>query len=229
MLQTVVLEKIPDSSLDYKEIKPVNPKGNQPWTFIRRTDAEAEAPILWLSDAKSWLIGKDPDAGRDWRQEEKGTSEDKWIASLTQWTWVWANSGRWWRTGKPGMLQSMRSAKSWIQLNSWTTMSNSHIPTTCILHLSSAILALSHIHPLSNHHSILFTFMCTYFLVSFRYPYTLSLDIACLSLQFNICLHHFLDKFFLKYILEIKKMWCVYTMEYYSAIKRNEIGSYLEM
>ena len=182
MLQTVVLEKTPDSSLDCKEIKPVNPKGNQPWIFIRRTDAEAEAPIFWLPDAKSWLIGKDPDAGKDWRQEEKGTSEDKWITSLTQWTWVWANSGSWWRTGKPGMLQYMRSAKSWTQLNNRTTaMSNSHIPTIYILHLSFDILALSPIHPLSNHHSILFTFMCTYFLVSFRHQYTLSLGIACLS------------------------------------------------
>ena len=182
MLQTVVLEKTPDSSLDCKEIQPVNPKGNQPWIFIRRTDAEAEALILWLPDAQSWLIGKDPDAGKDWRQEEKGTSEYKWIASLTQWTWVWANSGSWWRTEKPGMLQYMRSAKSWTRLNNRTiAMSNSHIPTIYILHLSFAILALSRIHPLSNHHSILFTFMCTYFLVSFRHQYTLSLDKACLS------------------------------------------------
>ena len=75
--QIVVLEKILESPLDYKEIKPVNPKGNQPWIFIGRTDAEAEAPILWLLDAKSWLIGKDPDAGKDWRQQEKGATEDE--------------------------------------------------------------------------------------------------------------------------------------------------------
>jgi len=82
-------------SLDWKEIKPVNPKGNQPWTFIGRTDAEAEAPILWPPDEKSRLIGRDPDAVKDWRQEEKGTTEDDgWMASATQWTWVWASSSK---------------------------------------------------------------------------------------------------------------------------------------
>ena len=74
---TVVLEKALKSLLDYKEIKPVNPKGNQSWIFIGRTDAEAETPILWPPDVKNWLTGKDPDAGKDWRQEEKGTIEDK--------------------------------------------------------------------------------------------------------------------------------------------------------
>ena len=73
----MVLEKTLVSPLDCKEIKPVNPKGNQPWIFIKRTDAEAEAPILWPLDVKSQLIGKDPDAGRDWGQEEKGTTEDE--------------------------------------------------------------------------------------------------------------------------------------------------------
>ena len=65
------------SLLDFKEIKPVNPKGNQSWIFIERTDAEAEAPKLWQPDMKNWLIGKDPDAGKDWRHEEKGTTEDE--------------------------------------------------------------------------------------------------------------------------------------------------------
>ena len=69
--QIVVLEKTLESPLDCKEIKPVNPKGNQPWIFIGRTDAKAEAPMLWPSDAKSWLIRKDPDAGKDWRQKKK--------------------------------------------------------------------------------------------------------------------------------------------------------------
>ena len=76
---TVVLEKTLESSLDCKEIKPVNPKGNQSWIFIRKTDAEAEAPILWPPDVKSWLIGKDHDAGKDWRQEDKETTEDKLV------------------------------------------------------------------------------------------------------------------------------------------------------
>ena len=73
----VVLEKSLERPLDCKEIKPVNPKGNQSWVFIGRTDPEAEAPILWTPDAKNWLTGKDPDAGRDWRQEKKGMTEDE--------------------------------------------------------------------------------------------------------------------------------------------------------
>ena len=70
-------------------------KGNQSWIFIGRTDAEAEAPLFWPPDVKNWLIGRDPGAGKDWRQVEKGTTEDGWdgwMASLTQWTWVWASS-----------------------------------------------------------------------------------------------------------------------------------------
>ena len=75
-IQAVVLEKTRESSLDCK-IKSVHPKGNQSWMFIGRTDAEAETPILWPPDAKNWLIWKDPDAGKDWRHEEKGTTEDE--------------------------------------------------------------------------------------------------------------------------------------------------------
>jgi len=75
----VVLEKTLESPLDCKEIKPVNPKGNQPWIFIGRTDAEIEAPVLWPPDVKSWLIEKDPDAGKDWKQKEKGTAEDEMV------------------------------------------------------------------------------------------------------------------------------------------------------
>ena len=73
---TVMLGKTLESALDCKEIQPVNPKGNQSWTFTDRTDAEAETPILWPPDVKNWLTGKDPDARKDWRQEEKGTTED---------------------------------------------------------------------------------------------------------------------------------------------------------
>ena len=75
----MVLEKTLESPLDSKEIKSVNPKGNQRWIFIGRTDAEAEAPILWLSDVKTQLIGKDPDAEKDWRQVEKGVAEDEMV------------------------------------------------------------------------------------------------------------------------------------------------------
>ena len=73
---TVVLEKTLEGPLDSKAIQPVHPKGNQSWLFIGRTDVEAETPILWPPDAKSWLIGKDPDAGKDWGQEDKGMTED---------------------------------------------------------------------------------------------------------------------------------------------------------
>ena len=79
---TVVLEKTLESPLDSKKIKLVNSKGEWSWIFIGRTDAKAEAPILWPSDAKNWLIGKDPDAGKDWRQEEKGTTE-RWLDGIT--------------------------------------------------------------------------------------------------------------------------------------------------
>ena len=185
---TVVLEKTLESPLDSKEIQPVHPKGDQSWVFIGRTDVEGETPVLWPPDSKSWLTGKDPDSGNDWRQEEKGMTEDEmvgwhhrfngcgfgwapgvgdgqgglaycsswhckeldmtewlnwtelkwcyyfqhlqmthwkrlwcwerlkaggegdnrgwdgWMALPTQSTWVWASSGSWWWTGKPGML-----------------------------------------------------------------------------------------------------------------------------
>ena len=77
--QIVVWEKALESPLDCNEIKPVNPKRNQPWTLIGKTDPEAEAPILWQPDAKSQLIGKDPDTGKDWGQEEKGLTENEMI------------------------------------------------------------------------------------------------------------------------------------------------------
>ena len=76
--QIVVLERL-ESPVDSKEMKPVNPKGNQPWIFIGRADAEAEAPVPWPPDLKSWLIGKDPNAGKDWRQKEKGETEDEMV------------------------------------------------------------------------------------------------------------------------------------------------------
>ena len=103
---TVVLEKTLESPLDCKEIQPVHPKGDQSWILIGRTDPDAETPILWPPDAKSWLIWKDPDGGKDWGQEENGMT-DGWIASQTQWTWIWVDSGSWWWTVKPGILRFM--------------------------------------------------------------------------------------------------------------------------
>ena len=117
---TVVLKKTLESPLDCK-IKPVNPERNQSWIFIRRTDAEA--PILWSPDAKSQLIRKDPTAGKDRRQKEKGMTGDEmvgWHHRLNG-HWVWASSRRWWRTVKPGVLQSMGSQRTGHQLSNWKT------------------------------------------------------------------------------------------------------------
>ena len=101
---TVVLEKTLESPLDCTEIQPVHPKGNQSWLFIGRTDVEAETPMLLPPDVKNWLIWKDPDSGKDWRQEN-GKTEDEmvhWVDNgPTQWTWVWVNSRSWWWTGRP--------------------------------------------------------------------------------------------------------------------------------
>ena len=124
---TMVLEKTLESPLDSKEIKPVNPKGNPSWIFIGRTDPEAEAPN-WPPNVKSQLTGKDLDAGRDWRREEKGTTGgwDGWMASPTWWTWVWVN---------PGSLVMNREAwgaavhgvsKSQTRLNDWTELNQMH-------------------------------------------------------------------------------------------------------
>ena len=118
---TVALEKTLGSPLDCKEIQPVHPKGNQLWIFIGRTDAEAETPILWPPDEKNWLIWKDPDAGKAWRWEEKGTTRrwDGWMASPTQWTWVWVNSREAWSAAVYGVTKSRTWLSGWIELN-WT-------------------------------------------------------------------------------------------------------------
>ena len=107
MPSTVVLEKTPESPLDSMEIKPVNLKGNQPWIFIGRTDAEAEAPVFWSSDVHRWLIGKVPDAGKDWEQKEKGVTEDEMAGWHHRLTWIWANSGKYQRKG------SLACCSSW--------------------------------------------------------------------------------------------------------------------
>ena len=107
---------------DCKEVQPVHSKGDQSWVFFGRTDAKAETPVLWPPPAKNWLIGKDSDAGRDWGQEEKGTTGwDGWMASPTRWTWVWVNSGSWWWTGRPDVLQFMGSQRVW---HDWVTELN---------------------------------------------------------------------------------------------------------
>ena len=115
---TIVLEKILESPMDCKEIKPVNPKGNQPWIFTGRT--EAEAPILWPPDEKSWLIRKDPDSGRDWRHEDKGTIEDKmvgWHHRLNR--HEFERSGRWCKAGKLACCSPWDCKES--DMSNWTT------------------------------------------------------------------------------------------------------------
>ena len=107
------LEKTLESPLDCKEIQPVHSEGDHPWDFFGRNDAKAETPVLWPPHIKSWLIGKDSDAGRDWGQEEKGTTEDEmagWHHRLDG-RWVWGNSGSWWWTGRPGVLRFMGSQR----------------------------------------------------------------------------------------------------------------------
>ena len=114
---TVVLEKTLERPLDFVEIKPVNPKENQSWIFIGRTDAEAETPVLWPSDAKNWHIWEDPGAGKDWRWKEKGTTEDEMVG-WHHWlnAWVWVSSRSWWWIGRPGVLQTVglrRVGQNW--------------------------------------------------------------------------------------------------------------------
>ena len=120
---TVVLARTLDSLLDYKEIQPVNP--NQPWIFIGRTEVEAETPVVWPPDVKNQLIGKDPGAGKDWRPEEKGTTEDKMVGwhhwcdgSEVDMTWVWdlEIDREAWNDSILGF------AKSWPWLSDWTDL-----------------------------------------------------------------------------------------------------------
>ena len=125
---TVVLEKILESPLVCKEIQPVHPKGNQSWILTGRTDAEAETSILWPSDAKNWLIGKDPDAGKDWRQEEKGTTEDEMVGlyqsmdmSLSKlWDLVMGREAR--QAVVHGVTKSRTWLSNWTELNVWQKM-----------------------------------------------------------------------------------------------------------
>ena len=124
MLLNCGVEKTLESPLDYKEIQLVHPKRDQAWVFIGSSDAEAETPVLWPPHAKSWLIWKDRDAGGLRAGEGDDRGWDGWMASPTQWAWVWVDSGSWWWTGwtgRPGVLWFMGSQRVW---HDWATELN---------------------------------------------------------------------------------------------------------
>ena len=144
-----------ESPLDCKEIPAVHPKGDQSWVFIGRTDAEAESPILWPHHAKSWLIGKEPDTGREgtgWEGDDRGW--DGWMASPTRWAWAWVNSRSLWWTWRPGTLRFMWSQKSDTteQLN-WLRDSALKLPLSLLLTIGflTSLEEFSYLAVLSHH------------------------------------------------------------------------------
>ena len=157
---TVVLEKTLESPLDCKELQPVHPKGNQSWVFIGRSDVEAETPKLWPPDEKSWLIWKDPDAGKDWGQEEKGTTEDEivgWHHWLSGHEFGWAPEVG---VGQGGLACCSSQSCKQTRLSDWTDLHlggdlygcayvQKFIRTLCYSHPSLEVLSMGH--QLENH------------------------------------------------------------------------------
>ena len=143
---TVVLEKTPESPLDSKEIKPVNLTGDQPWIFTGRTDAEAEVPIFWPSDANRWLIGKVPDAGKDWGQKEKRASDDMNLGKCQD----MVRDMEAWRAAVHGVT------KSWTWLGDWTTTILTLLFIRCYFTMHSSSFYLF----------IFYCIICCYYLVA---------------------------------------------------------------
>ena len=148
------------------------------WVFIRRTDANAEIPILWPPHAKSWLIGKDLDAGGGWGLGAGGKGDDRgwdgWMASLTLWTWVWVNSGSWWWTGRPGVLWFMGSQRvghDWVTELNWICILMSRTCTypKYTVQWSFAYVYTHHHHPDEGREHLLHP---TRFPCSYRFPYS---------------------------------------------------------
>ena len=149
---TVVLEKTLQSLLDCKEIQPVHPKGDQSWVLIGRTDVETETAVLWPPDAKSWLIGKDPDAGKYWRQEEKGTTEDDMVG----WHHQLNGHGFGWTPGVGDGQAGLACCSSWGHKESdtteglnWTELSLCHLRIAIFL-MEGYKLVLNLFHKLAD-------------------------------------------------------------------------------
>ena len=158
---TVVLEKTLESPLDCKEIQPVHPKGDPSWIFIGRNDAKAETPVLWPPHVKNWLIGKDLDAGRDWGQEEKGTTEDEmagchhwldgrefeWTLGVGEWQGDLACCSSW------GHKESDTTERlNWTEwLKKFVSCTNSLLPTTNLFYLSQTFLYFVFAHSETSH------------------------------------------------------------------------------
>ena len=171
---TVLLEKTLESPLDCKEIQPVHPKGNQSWIFIGRTDAEAETAIVWPPDAKKWLIWKDADAGKDWRQEAKGTTEDGWLDGITNSMEMNLSKLQELVMDREAWRAALhRVTKSWTWLSDWTELNEAKN--------SSQVHEFAHTSPCAKRVLCLSNFLTSLPLLLFSYSSPLQLTHPHLS------------------------------------------------